>query len=521
MTRDPARPDVLSPPSIDPPVQDSGALCPECDYNLTGAPGGRCPWCGWNINAAALAALTDPRSARRWVVAAACCFLGISTLAVAEWLVIRGRELRWVDAVSMLAVLLGAVGHLTLAVVAALSRTVWPLRRGEAFRILGLAGWLAITAGIAGATSALGFAPAPLYNERGVQVNGVFEFLLASLFFSLPGTTLLIMRMVSFREARNEPPAPSSTNRSPASPVEPAVPFTADVYGCWRRDAVEQPHVTAPRPTSPAVERLIAEAWEAESALAATDQRVLYDAPLARLVRTLADHHHLILELGTTTYREFVGTHFHHAAAIRRLNPQYLAQALGVSALVQTSDGYMAFGRRNRRVAWHAGYLHAFGGMVESADRLADGRYDVFQRMLKELHEEVTVQATEVTDLVLIGLVRDRALWQPELVFDARVSLTRAQLSARFDPAAANAEHAAVEWVFDDPDGVAPFLRAARPVTPVAQAALLLHGRSCWGTEWFEHVCYDLYGGPPRLTESPGGTAPAAALRADGEDGAK
>ncbi len=508
MTRDPARPDNPTPPATEPPVQDSGALCPECDYNLTGAPGTRCPWCGWNINAAAMAALSNRRGARRWVVAATCCFLGLGTLAVAEWLVVRGRELRWLDAVSMLAVLLGAAGHLTLAVVAALSRTVWPLRRGEAFRILGLSGWLAIVLGIAGATSALGFAPAPLYNERGVQVNGVFEFLLASLFFSLPGATLLVMRLVSFREAVSEPQAPLATDRSRPPPVEPTVPFSVELYGRWGRAAVEQPHVSAPRPTSPAVERLITEAWEAESALAATDNRLLYDAPLARLIRTLADHDHLILELGTTTYREFVGTHFHHAAAIRRLNPQYLAQALGVSALVQTSDGYLAFGRRNRRVAWHAGFLHAFGGMVEAADRLPDGRYNAFGRMLEELHEETTVQATEVTDLALIGLVRDRALFQPELLFDVRVSLTRAQLSARIDHAAAGAEHTAVEWMFDEPDGVAPFLRAARPVTPVAQAALLLHGRSCWGSEWFEHVCYDLYGGPPRLPEPPGAAPP-------------
>lgn len=512
MTRDPAR---LNNPTLPPaatPVEDSGALCPECDYNLTGAAGSRCPWCGWNINATALAALNDRRSARRWVVVAACCFLGLGTLAVAEWLVVRGRELRWVDAVAMLAVLLGAAGHLALAGVAALSRTVWPLRRAEAFRILGLAGWLAIAAGVVGATSALGFAPAPLYNERGVQVNGVFEFVLASLFFSLPGATLLVMRLVSFREARDNTRASLPADRHVAPQVEPSVPFIVEACGRWGCAAVEQQHATAPRPTSPAVERLIAEAWEAESALAANDNRVLYDAPLARLVRAVAAKNHLLLELGTTTYREFVGTHFHHAAAIRRLDPQFLAQALGVSALVQTSDGYLAFGRRNRRVAWHAGYLHAFGGMVEATDRLPDGRYDAFGRMLEELHEETTIRAPEVADLSLIGLVRDRALFQPELLFDARVSLTRAQLSARIDLAAADAEHVAVEWLFDEPDGVAPFLRAAQPVTPVAQAVLLLHGRWCWGSEWFEHVCYDLYGGPPHLTE-PASTAPAAPHR--------
>jgi len=56
---------------------------------------------------------------------------------------------------------------------------------------------------------------------------------------------------------------------------------------------------------------------------------------------------------------------------------QYLADPLGISCTVMTSDGFLVFGRRGPRVVFHAGFLHTFGGLLEPSDRDADGRYDV------------------------------------------------------------------------------------------------------------------------------------------------
>jgi hypothetical protein len=54
--------------------------------------------------------------------------------------------------------------------------------------------------------------------------------------------------------------------------------------------------------------------------------------------------------------------------------------------------------------------------------------------------------------------------------------------------------------VSDDPDAVIPFLSLTAPVAPMAEAALLLHGRRAWGAEWFENTCYLRYGQlPPAL----------------------
>ena len=61
------------------------------------------------------------------------------------------------------------------------------------------------------------------------------------------------------------------------------------------------------------------------------------------------------------------GTNVHNMDFVRGQNPDALANALGTSAVVVTADGYLALGRRSSRVANHPGYLHCFGGMLETA----------------------------------------------------------------------------------------------------------------------------------------------------------
>ncbi len=46
-------------------LKDEGTRCPECDYNLTGAPGDRCPWCGWTIDRAELQSDRSPQRTLR------------------------------------------------------------------------------------------------------------------------------------------------------------------------------------------------------------------------------------------------------------------------------------------------------------------------------------------------------------------------------------------------------------------------------------------------------------------------
>jgi 8-oxo-dGTP pyrophosphatase MutT (NUDIX family) len=170
---------------------------------------------------------------------------------------------------------------------------------------------------------------------------------------------------------------------------------------------------------------------------------------------------------------------------------------LGISSTVMTRDGFLVFGRRGDRVAFHAGHLHTFGGLLEPSDRNTSGRFDVFGAAIRELVEELGVRRDEVVEFLVTGLVRDRSILQPELLFEANLTLSRAELTARFDPTLPGQEHTGLEFVHDEPEATVAFLRRSTPVAPVAAAAMLLHGRHAWGADWYEQSCYVLYGELP------------------------
>lgn len=473
------------------PPDELDLTCPECDYNLTGAPGDRCPWCGWEIDVDALvAAHRKGGSVRRVTIAIAAATIAAATLIAAISLSrVPQARLSLLDGIAVLSVGIAVMGHAGLAFIAGLSGKHWPLRAGTAAKLLRFAGWISILGGIVGGASLLQAAPTPRF-VRGVQVNGVFEFVLAGCLYALPGFMLLGLRLVSVRES------PRSKRRKPPAD-HTAAPFVIEAIGPFAATSLTQTWTARRRETTAAIEERIARTWETQSALAELDGRRLYNGDLVRMTRAGVRGDALHLELGPTCYRDFLGTNLYAAQITRQLGPEFLADALGISATVVTRDGFLAYGRRNHSVAFHAGFLHTFGGLVEKSDLRAGDICDIVGAIHRELDEELHLSANDLRDTVVTGLVRDRTILQPELLFDVATNLSRRELVDRFNTIVEGQEHAAIEFVADEPDSIVPFLRKTAPVAPIAAAAMLLHGKIAWGEGWYEQACYVLYGDLP------------------------
>src|SRR4051794_39453034 len=211
----------------------------------------------------------------------------------------------------------------------------------------------------------------------------------------------------------------------------------------------------------------------------------LFDGPMCRLESWHADAGggRLELVLGPTSYKHFLGTNMRRPDLADQFGPTVLANPVGVSAIVQTSDGYLLLGRRNASVAYYPSRIHPFAGSLEPVDSGADasGGPDPFAAVLRELAEELSFSPADVADLRCTGLVEDTALRQPELIFRAATPRTRAAVEAQV---ARDEHHASVATEATE-GGVGRLLQDAA-LTPVAIAALLLWGRLALGPGWFD-----------------------------------
>lgn len=477
-------------------VEESGLHCLECDYNLTGLSEARCPECGWEIDAELLGQLasTSPLDGLRGLTALLSGFTGTLLVAgsFAILFVFKGMSNPYFAgfdrAVRFMLCFCGA-SHLGISILCMTHRQTWPV-------VAPAMVWMCRIVGISAVVGALG-----LVMGTTSTAQGLVESLVGLVFGLLPGSTLLVASGVALTTKRANVSQLRSrvARRKPTAAV--GAPFRVEAVGRFTADESIIERSAVGRRRHPVVEALVEETWTREIGRAIASGRRLYDAPVGRLGEAKIVDGRMLLAVQDTTYREFVGTNLCNAAAVSQLDRGLLADALGTSAVAITADGRIVMGRRSERVLFHQGYLHTFGGLLEARDRAIDGTYDVWAAIRREVQEELGIGDNAFGDMACVGLVRDTAILQPELLFDVHLTVTHAELSKQFE-AAADEEHIRLEACDDLPEAIVPFIQKSGPVTPVAMAALLLHGKSTWGTDWYEGASYVLFGALPASARS-------------------
>lgn len=261
--------------------------------------------------------------------------------------------------------------------------------------------------------------------------------------------------------------------------------FEVDAFGVFGPGQLDVLWRDEPRPPHATLEAMIARTWETCRRQAQQDGTLLFNGQLARYLRHRVEAGRLVIEVGPTDYANWMGTNYCNWQRSDEFGWDLYSNPIGTTATLITSDGWLLYGRRSRRVACHAGYIHTFGGGLEAGERQPDGTFDAFESIRRELKEELDLAPSDVTQMVCIGLIRDATIRQPELIFDAHIRQTRSEIEARFRPDDPPAEHDAIVALRDEPAAAVPFIRSADLIAPIAVGAICLHGRRCFSETWY------------------------------------
>jgi len=203
---------------------------------------------------------------------------------------------------------------------------------------------------------------------------------------------------------------------------------------------------------APAVIEIINQAWRQR--VAAQGGVVLFDGPMCRLESYGVDSAtgHLMLALSRTSYKAFLGTNMTHPELADQYGPEALANPVGLSCALVSTEGNLLLGRRNEKVAYYPGRIHPFAGALEERQPM-----DLFAEVRRELEEELGLTEADIAEMACIGLIEDRSLRQPELVFRVCAKLGAAEMMARLDARehtgalCVRPQQSAVEAILKDP----------------------------------------------------------------------
>lgn len=268
-------------------------------------------------------------------------------------------------------------------------------------------------------------------------------------------------------------------------PLGTRPPFLLDAFGPYGQEQLRLIWTNQPKPRHPQLDQLIESTWQIRTEQAQREGVLLFNGQLVRLVGWETRGRELILETGPTDYAHFLATNYHHPHLGEQIGWDLFSNPIGTTANIITSDGWLAYGRRSEAVACHPGFVHAIGGGLEAGELRPDGTFDAFASIFRELQEELDLSRELIESALCLGLIRDPEIKQPELIFDVFTSISRQDLSKRFN-ASERHEHNGLVFCRNEPSCFNPFIRETSRIAPITIGALCLHGRQVEGDSWFD-----------------------------------
>ena len=230
---------------------------------------------------------------------------------------------------------------------------------------------------------------------------------------------------------------------------------------------------------TPDQQAAIAAAWQQATSRPGVN---LFDGGLCRLEDFTADAQGAIVGLSPTGYQAFIGSNCTHPEWAEIHGHGALADALGTSVALLSSDGWAVFGRRGPHLALYPNLPHPVGGTLEIGDGVTP--VDITEELLREVREEVGLDDRDFLDVRILALSEDRRFRQPEMVWLVQTGRSRAELEQRI----ARDEHTAAWSIRADPDVLLAALVPLVDMTGVMRAVLVSLGWKLGGEAWLKNL---------------------------------
>ncbi len=215
--------------------------------------------------------------------------------------------------------------------------------------------------------------------------------------------------------------------------------------------------------------------WETQLA---QPNRRLFNGALCRLENFSQTNGALHLSLSRTCYRDLLFSNANTNELLRALGENGPVRALGISAVIETADGFLPLIRRSEHVGEFPGGLDVVGGHVHPDDHLRNGVPDVFFAIADEVTAELGIPLHLLGNLICCGLGENWRHRKPELAFFLALPLTMKGVQQLAPSAREADEFTELLAVRAEKASLQRFIaeNAAR-ITPSAHGCLQIYGR--------------------------------------------